>query len=60
MMFMSYSAGQIVSPHFFLASESPAYPTGFRAFYVCVALMIAIEIGMMCVANNSPYSSNMS
>lgn len=47
MMFMSYSVGQIVAPHFFLASESPVYPTGFRAFYVCVALMIAIEFGMI-------------
>jgi hypothetical protein len=47
MIFMSYSVGQIVAPHFFLASESPAYPTGFRAFYVCVALMIAIEFGMI-------------
>jgi ACS family allantoate permease-like MFS transporter len=49
MLFMSYSIGQIIAPHFFLASESPSYPTGFRAFYICVALMIAIEFGMMFV-----------
>ncbi|KAN0112527.1 putative pantothenate transporter [Hyaloscypha variabilis] len=47
MLFMSYSVGQIIAPHFFLASQSPSYPTGFRAFYVCVALMIAIEFGMI-------------
>jgi hypothetical protein len=50
MMFMSYSAGQIVAPHFFLSSEAPRYPTGFRAFYVTVALMIVIEIVMMYVS----------
>jgi hypothetical protein len=47
MMFMAYSIGQIIAPHFFLDSESPRYPTGFRAFYICVALMIAIEFAMM-------------
>jgi hypothetical protein len=50
MMFMAYSVGQIIAPHFFLDKESPRYPTGFRAFYVCVALMIAIEIFMMLVS----------
>lgn len=44
MMFMSYSVGQIVAPHFFLASEKPRYPTGFRAFYVSLALMIVFEL----------------
>lgn len=44
MMFMSYSVGQIAAPHFFLAKEKPRYPTGFRAFYVSLALMIAIEL----------------
>ena len=47
MMFMGYSVGQIITPHFFLASESPRYPTGFRAVYVSVCLMIVIEIAMM-------------
>ncbi|ATY63955.1 Major facilitator superfamily general substrate transporter [Cordyceps militaris] len=44
MMFMSYSVGQIAAPHFFLAKEKPRYPTGFRAFYVSLALMIAVEL----------------
>lgn len=44
MMFMSYSVGQIVAPQFFISSEAPRYPTGFRAFYVSVALMIVIEV----------------
>ncbi|XWW92704.1 hypothetical protein V2A60_000629 [Cordyceps javanica] len=47
MMFMSYSIGQIAAPHFFLAKEKPRYPTGFRAFYVSLALMIAIELVML-------------
>jgi ACS family allantoate permease-like MFS transporter len=47
MMFMGYSVGQIITPHFFLASESPRYPTSFRAVYVSVSLMIAIEIALM-------------
>ncbi|CAI7590541.1 unnamed protein product [Penicillium pancosmium] len=47
MMFMSYSVGQIVAPQFFLTREAPRYPTGFRAFYVSVALMIVIEIAMI-------------
>ncbi len=46
-MFMAYGAGQIVAPHFFLSSQAPGYAMGFQAFYVCVALMIAIEIAMM-------------
>lgn len=47
MMFMGYSVGQIITPHFFLASESPRYPTGFRAVYVSVSLMIVIEIALV-------------
>lgn len=46
-MFMSYSVGQIVAPQFFLASQAPTYSTGFRAFYVCLALMIVLESYMM-------------
>lgn len=47
MMFMSYAAGQIASPQFFISSQAPAYVTGFRAFYVSVALMILIQVSMM-------------
>lgn len=47
MMFMAYSVGQIITPQFFLARESPRYPTGFRAVYVSVSLMIVIEIALM-------------
>ena len=49
MMFMAYGVGQIIAPQFFISSESPSYPTGFRAFYVTVALMIVIQLVMMCV-----------
>ncbi|KAJ5825566.1 pantothenate transporter [Penicillium riverlandense] len=47
MMFISYAVGQIVAPQFFIDSEAPTYPTGFRAFYVSVALMIVIELLMV-------------
>lgn len=56
MMFMSYSLGQIIAPQFFIASEKPSYPTGFRAFYASVALMIAVEITMMYVSNPSRFA----
>jgi hypothetical protein len=49
MMFISYAVGQIVAPQFFIDSQAPTYPTGFRAFYVSVALMIVIEILMVYV-----------
>ncbi len=55
MMFMAYGVGQIIAPHFFLASQAPTYAMGFQAFYVCVALMIAIEIAMMWAFNSSLY-----
>ena len=44
MVFVGYAVGQIISPQFFLASEAPKYPTGFRAFFVSTALMIVIQI----------------
>ena len=49
-MFMGYGVGQIIAPHFFISSEAPRYPTGFRAFYVSVSLMIVIESLMMYVS----------
>ncbi|CAL5868794.1 uncharacterized protein PFLUO_LOCUS3021 [Penicillium psychrofluorescens] len=47
MMFIAYAVGQIVAPQFFIDSQAPTYPTGFRAFYVSVALMIVIEVLMV-------------
>ncbi|KND90052.1 putative transporter [Tolypocladium ophioglossoides CBS 100239] len=44
MVFVGYGIGQIIAPQFFLAQESPSYPTGFRAFYVSTGLMIAILV----------------
>ncbi|KAJ9137556.1 Pantothenate transporter [Pleurostoma richardsiae] len=44
MMFMAYGVGQIIAPHFFIASEAPRYGTGFRSFYISVSLMIVIQI----------------
>lgn len=49
MIFVGYAIGQIIAPQFFLSSESPTYPTGFRAFFVSTALMIVILVGLMYV-----------
>ncbi|KAJ6440130.1 allantoate permease [Purpureocillium lavendulum] len=46
MVFVGYATGQIIAPQFFRESESPSYPTGFRAFYVSTALMIVILVGL--------------
>lgn len=47
MIFVGYAVGQIIAPQFFRASESPSYPTGFRAFYVSTGLMIVIQISLL-------------
>lgn len=47
MVFVGYAVGQIIAPQFFLAKESPTYPTGFRAFYVSTALMIVIQSALL-------------
>ncbi|KAE8151605.1 major facilitator superfamily domain-containing protein [Aspergillus avenaceus] len=47
MMFMSYAVGHIIAPQFFRSHEAPRYRTGFRAFYISVAMMIAIELVML-------------
>jgi ACS family allantoate permease-like MFS transporter len=44
MVFVGYAIGQIISPQFFISSEAPSYPTGFRSFFVSTALMIAIQL----------------
>ncbi|THC96903.1 hypothetical protein EYZ11_003620 [Aspergillus tanneri] len=47
MVFVGYCIGQIITPQFFIAQESPTYPTGFRAYFVTASMMIAIEAGLM-------------
>jgi ACS family allantoate permease-like MFS transporter len=44
MFFIAYCVGQIITPQLFLSSQAPTYPTGFRAFFTTVALMIVIQI----------------
>lgn len=39
-LFLGYCAGNIVGPQFFITSEAPLYPTGFRAIMSCFALTI--------------------
>lgn len=38
--FLSYCLGNIVGPQFFLTSEAPNYPTGYRAILSCISLSI--------------------
>lgn len=47
MVFCGYCIGQIITPQFFIAKESPTYPMGFRAYFVTASMMIAIEAGLM-------------
>ncbi|KAF2091504.1 MFS general substrate transporter [Saccharata proteae CBS 121410] len=45
-LFISYCAGNIAGPQFFIDSEAPHYPTAFRAILVCYALVIALALGL--------------
>lgn len=47
MVFIGYAIGQIIAPQFFISTESPSYPTGFRAFYVSTGLMILFQISLL-------------
>jgi hypothetical protein len=47
-LFFSYCVGNIVAPHFWIASESPNYPTGFNSCIagavIAVTMLIIYEI----------------
>ncbi|GAB1192564.1 hypothetical protein APSETT444_001757 [Aspergillus pseudonomiae] len=47
MIFVGYCVGQIITPQFFLSTEAPTYPTGFRAYFVTSSMMIAVEAALM-------------
>lgn len=46
-LFITYCAGNIAGPQFFLTSEAKAgYPTAFKAILVCYALVVVLAIGL--------------
>ncbi|CAI7641756.1 unnamed protein product [Penicillium viridicatum] len=47
MIFVGYCVGQIITPQFFISSEAPTYPTGFRAYFVTASMMIVIQATLM-------------
>ncbi|CAI7575271.1 hypothetical protein PCG10_007483 [Penicillium crustosum] len=47
MIFVGYCVGQIITPQFFISSEAPTYPTGFRAYFVTASMMIVIQAALM-------------
>ncbi|OCF41073.1 allantoate permease [Kwoniella heveanensis CBS 569] len=42
MIFISYATGNIIGPHFFIATEVPAYKSGMLACMICFAITIPI------------------
>ncbi|KAJ5618838.1 Major facilitator superfamily domain general substrate transporter [Penicillium lagena] len=51
-IFIGYCIGQIITPQFFISSEAPTYPTGFRAYFVTSAMMIAVQAALMIYLMN--------
>ncbi|QQK40289.1 Major facilitator superfamily domain, general substrate transporter [Penicillium digitatum] len=47
MVFVGYCVGQIITPQFFISSEAPTYPTGFRAYFVTASMMIVLQAALM-------------
>ncbi|KAH8705917.1 putative pantothenate transporter [Talaromyces proteolyticus] len=47
MVFIGYCIGQIITPQFFISSEYPTYPTGFRAYFVTSSMMVVLQIALM-------------
>ncbi|KAK2785698.1 hypothetical protein FQN53_007486 [Emmonsiellopsis sp. PD_33] len=43
-LFVVYCAGNIAGPQFFKSSESPHYPTAFRAILICYALVVLVSL----------------
>lgn len=49
LLFVGYCVGQIITPQFFISSENPTYPTGFRAYFVTSSMMIVLQLILMYV-----------
>jgi ACS family allantoate permease-like MFS transporter len=45
-MFLGYATGFIIGPQFFLSSESPAYPTGFKTMIITFAVAAFAPLGL--------------
>lgn len=46
--FVGYSIGFIVGPQFFLGSEAPRYPTGFKTMIVTYSIVCLSPLGFWC------------
>lgn len=44
MFLMGYSVGQVAAPLTYKATESPNFPSGFKATVVCLVLGIALML----------------
>lgn len=45
-IFVGYATGFIIGPQFFLSTESPAYPTGFKTMIITFAIAAFAPLGM--------------
>ncbi|EXJ79503.1 hypothetical protein A1O1_08767 [Capronia coronata CBS 617.96] len=45
-MFLGYATGFIIGPQFFLSSEAPIYPTGFKTMLITFTLLTVAPVGL--------------
>lgn len=52
--FISYCVANIIAPQFFISSEEPAYPTGYRALlaFLVVSVLTSIAYSVGCYLEN--------
>lgn len=46
LLFLTYCAGNIAGPQFFLTDEAPTYNTAFRTIMICYALAVGLALAM--------------
>ncbi|KAM0262928.1 hypothetical protein ACHAQJ_001521 [Trichoderma viride] len=55
-IFLAYSAGNLVAPNLFIASEAPLYPTGFRgmiASFITLIVLAFVLMGYLILQNKA-------
>ena len=52
--FISYCVANIIAPQFFISSEEPKYPTGYRALlaFLVVSVLTSIAYSVGCYLEN--------
>ncbi|RAL08366.1 putative MFS allantoate transporter [Aspergillus homomorphus CBS 101889] len=45
--FILYCAGNIIGPQLFFEEQAPVYQSGFIAIYVCLAVVVAVLVGLV-------------